>query len=33
MKPVVAFDLIGTPLELSALNSEFESLFGDARAR
>lgn len=33
MKPTVALDLIGAPVGLSALNSEFESLLGDAHGQ
>ncbi len=33
MKPVIVFDLNGTLLDLSALDSSFERLFGDRQAR
>ena len=33
MKPVIAFDLVGTLLDLSALDSAFERSFGDFKLR
>jgi 2-haloacid dehalogenase len=33
MKPVIAFDLVGTLLDLSALDPAFERAFGDSRLR